>query len=188
MSTVFFRNVPDAGTGDNPAYRSLRLPALRFAHHGPSTPALPAAFRAAVLSHQKGGALGLAGFRSPVSHDPDPFRLAAALPVVDAVDGLAVDLQAAFRRLEQVIVRTVAALVEASAARLIIFSRLASVHDDRLLTAAVLRVVQAVCYAAFQFRHGKVLLHGFMTGRPGIVFISAGDFAFPRQPSSRLQD
>jgi len=69
-----------------------------------------------------------------------------------------VHFQPVFRCLEQVMVSTVLILVKAAAARVTRVFCLLALYDDGSLTAAVFRIVKAVCHVTVQSRHGISLL------------------------------
>ena len=75
-----------------------------------------------------------------------------------------VNLQTLFRCLKQVLKHSSIIFGEASAAGFATFLRLASIDYDRLLTTAVVRVVNTVFYTTIQFCHEYFLLICFILG------------------------
>ena len=105
------------------------------------------------LAHLKGSTFSLSRLGSAVTADADLRRFAAAILIVNTVYSLTVNLQPGFRCFEQVLERTILILVKASAACLMSLLRTASVHNDSLLAAAVIRVVKTAFYTTLQICH-----------------------------------
>ena len=80
-----------------------------------------------------------------------------AVFIVDAVQGLTVDLQTVLRGLEDIFEGSVLVLVEASAAGFLLILGSLAVYDNGLLAAAAVAVVKTIGYCTFQIGHNKCI-------------------------------
>lgn len=97
-----------------------------------------------ILAGLEGGALGVLCFAGSVSAYVNMLGLTVTAFVINAVYGLTVNLQTAFGCLEDVFKGALLVLVKASAAGLGALLCAVSVHNNRLLAAAVVCIVQTV--------------------------------------------
>ena len=132
---------------------------LMIPSSGDSLPRFPYPISAFILylSHLECGALRVAGVRRPVPGDADVVRLTVAVSVVDTVYRLAVNLQAALRRLEHILECALFVLVKAAAAGLRTIMSAVPIHNNCLLTAAVICIMQTVGYCTIKFCHNKCI-------------------------------
>ena len=101
---------------------------------------------ALLLSFPEGCAFCMTGLSRTVSCDSDMIRRTVAAFVVHTVHCFTVYLQPVFRCFEQVMVSAVLILVKAAAARITRIFCLLAFYDNCSLTAAVFRIVKAVCH------------------------------------------
>ena len=84
------------------------------------------------LAGLKGGAAGLSALTGAVACDVDALGCAAAVFVINALDGVALHFQAGLRCLEQVGKRSALVLVKAGAASLVGLNGLIAVHQNQI--------------------------------------------------------
>ena len=125
---------------------TVKLPKRFYSHSKAALFAYLSPLPTVNLPHLEGGAFCMAGVGRSVACNSDVFCLAVALFIINTVYCLTVNLKAGFWCFKQVVECSVFFLIKASAAGLTGVFCLASVYNNRLFAAAVLRIVKAVRY------------------------------------------